>query len=204
MPKRKRDNSTYTQKVHLRQRALDLLGIDCPVVMETHGGAGKLFDKVYAHLPRGVVFEKDIKKADRLGLQRPTWAVYEADCVAALGAGAGGHIAVDLLDVDPYGECWLAISAFFGSQRPFAPRMVIVVNDGLRQSLSLGKAWSVGSMRGMVERFGNDLHPVYLEVCEVLLKEKAADAGYTVSRFHGYYCGYSQANTHFLAVLERG
>lgn len=171
--------------------------------METHGGFGTLFDACYGHIQRGIVFEKQAEKADTLSLQRPTWAVYEADCEAALEAGAGAHLAIDLLDVDPYGSCWDTIEAFFSSDRPFAERMTVVVNDGLRQSLSMGKAWTVKQLSGMVQRFGNDLHPVYLDVCKVLLQEKAAAAGYEIEHFGGYYCGVKKFNTHFMAVLKR-
>ena len=112
MPKRKRDNSTFPQKVALRQEALRLLYAS-PVIMETHGGVGKLFDAVYAHVERGIVFEKDADKTAVLGKQRPSWAVYEADCVTALQEGVGGHLAVNFLDIDPYGECWPVVDAFF-------------------------------------------------------------------------------------------
>ena len=203
---RKKDNSTFPYKVALRTQALARLaacGIDAPVVMETHGGTGALFAACYPHLERGVVFEKDARKSARLGKQRPTWAVYEGDCVAALKAGVGGHLAVDLLDVDPYGEPWPVLDAFFTSPRPFAPVLAIAVNDGLRQSLGLGRAWDVGSLTCMVEKYGNDLHPVYLEICAELMTSKAASAGYRVEHFAGYYCGANSAITHYLALLVR-
>lgn len=95
------------------------------------------------------------------------------------------------------------IDAFFTSRRPFPDRLIVVVNDGLRQSLALGKAWAVKQMQPVVAKFGNDLHGKYLDVCQYLIKEKAAQAGYSLSRFHGYYCGYSRANTHFMAVLDK-
>lgn len=207
MPKRKQDNSTFEHKVKIRQEGLKRfseMGVSFPVVMETHGGFGVLFDSCYAHLQGGVVFDKDTEKADRLGLQRPTWAVYEADSAEALRGGAGGHVAVDLLDVDPYGEPWPVIDAFFSSQRQFAETMMVVVNDGLRQSLSLGKAWTIHSLSKMVRTFGNDLHPIYLDVCKVMMADLAAKAGYCVEHFGGYYCGIHQANTHYLAVLAKG
>lgn len=202
MPKRKHDNTTFTQKVRLREEALHLLYAP-PVIMETNGGAGTLFDAVYAHIKRGVVFETDTDKVSILGKQRPTWAVYEADCVNALRDGVGKHLTINLLDIDPYGQCWPIVDAFFGSSRPFAERMIVTVNDGLRQSLSLGKAWAVESMQPVVKKFGNDIHSKYLDVCQYLIKEKAARAGYSLSRFNGYYCGYSKANTHFMAILEK-
>jgi hypothetical protein len=203
---RQKDNATFKQKRALRRKALALLadlGIPQPIVLETHGGAGALWNACYATLPVGVVMEKDAQKSARLGKQRPTWAVYECDCVEALAAGVGSHLPVDLLDIDPYGQCWDSLTAFYSSKRPFAPVMAVVVNDGLRQTLSLGRAWATESMRSVVERRGNDLHPVYLEVCEELMHEKAATAGYRVDRFHGYYCGDKLANTHFLAVLKQ-
>jgi hypothetical protein len=202
--KRKQDNSTYQHKVELRRQAMQRLsemGVQYPIVMETHGGIGKLFDSCYAHLECGVVFEKNSDKASTLGKQRPTWAVYECDCIEALRGGVGGHYFVNLLDVDPYGQAWEVIDAFFTSDRQFEDEMIVVVNDGLRQSLSLGKAWDVKSMKGMVLKFGNDLHPIYLDVCRELMEQKAAKAGYKVNHFGGYYCGANQANTHFMAVL---
>jgi hypothetical protein len=172
MPKRKQDNSTFTQKVRLREEALRLLYAP-PTIMETNGGAGALFNAVYAHIDRGVVFEKDSEKVSVLGKQRPSWAVYEADCVSALAEGVGRHLTVNFLDIDPYGQIWPIVDAYFGSSRPFPDRLVVVVNDGLRQSLSLGKAWAVASMQPVVKKFGNDIHGKYLDVCQYLIKEKA-------------------------------
>lgn len=202
----KKDNQTFRHKKALRMKALELLrerGIEQPVVMETHGGAGKLWNACYSMLPQGVVMEKDAAKAARLGKQRPTWAVYECDCVEALQAGVGAHLTIDLLDCDPYGEVWPTLDAFFTSERPLAPVMALVVNDGLRQTLALGRAWATGSLRDVVARRGNDLHPVYLDVCEELVNEKAASAGYRIDRFAGYHVGDKQNMTHFLAVLVK-
>lgn len=202
MKARKQDNSTFTQKVRLREEALRLLYAP-PIIMETHGGAGALFNAVYAHINKGVVFEKDSEKVSILGKQRPTWAVYEADCIEALRGGVGGHLTVNFLDVDPYGMCWDVIDAYFESQRPFPDRLIVVVNDGMRQKLMINGAWTVAQLHDVVRKFGNDLHGKYLDVCQYLIKEKAAKVGYSLSRFNGYYCGYSKAMTHFLAVLDK-
>ena len=196
-----KDNSTYRQKVALRRKAVRML--DAPVVMETHGGKGVLFDACYSHLSDGVVFEKNPEKTSVLARQRPTWAVYEGDCVTCIAEGAGAHLPVNLLDLDPYGEPWPALDAFFQSERPRPGRLVVVVNDGLRQKLQIA-AWDVGSMRGMVAKYGNKLAAHYLDVCAELLQEKAAQAGYRLDRFAGYYCGLSKHMTHYLAVLNRG
>lgn len=197
----KQDNSTYRTKVAIRKAALTYLHAE-PVVMETHGGAGALFDACYAHLPAGVVFEMDTKKAARLGKQRPTWAVYRADCVEALQAGAGAHLTVDLLDVDPYGSPWGAIDAFFTSERPRAGTLAVVVNDGLRQAVAMGRSWATGDLAAMVEKYGNDLHEIYLSVAGEMLENKAAQAGYRLRHFAGYYTGHNSQMTHYLGIFE--
>lgn len=201
-----RDNSTFTQKVTLRRKALKLMAekwlIRQPVVCETHGGEGALFNACYAHLDEGVVFEMNAAKVDTLAKQRPTWRVYEADSAYALGEGVAADIPIHLLDVDPYGSCWDVIEAFFMSDRMFADQMFVAVNDGLRQKLQMRGAWDVEVLQNMVQKYGNDLHPLYLEVCREMLAERAAYAGYRVDRFSGYYCGRNAHMTHFLAVLS--
>jgi len=199
----RRDNSTKREKLALRK--LMMRQIDgAPVVMETHGGVGQIWASCYAHLARGVVFEKDAEKAAILAQQRPTWAVYEADCVSSLAGGAGDHLVVDVLDVDPYGQPWPTIEAFFSSERPRAACLWVVVQDGLKQKIKAGGAWAVKSLAGIVKRFGNDLLDRYIDVCRILLEEHASQAGYSLARFSGYYCGASGAMTHYLARLEIG
>ena len=177
--------------------------VDKPVVMETHGGAGRLFARCYSHLPAGVVFEKDPAKAELLGRQRPTWAVYEADCERALREGVGSHLEVNFCDLDPYGEPWPILDAFFDSDRPRAKRLVLVVNDGLRQKLKMNGGWSVNSLHAVVDRLGNSkLYERYLEICRDLVSEKAARAGYALKKWTGFHCGFAGQMTHYCAVLE--
>jgi hypothetical protein len=195
-----KDNSTAAQKLALRRQALTMMRAE-PVVMETHGGAGHLWRQCYSHIPQGVVFEQQAAKAAVLAHQRPTWTVFEGDCVGALEAGAGRHLAVNFLDVDPYGEPWPTLEAFFTSERPRPAELQVVVNDGLRQKIRIGGGWQVGSMAELVERYGNDLRPRYLECCEELLTQLSARAGYTLALFTGYYCGEKQDMTHYWATL---
>lgn len=198
-----KDNSTFALKSRLRLNALKELRGQPAVVMETNGGFGVLFSKCYQDAIGGVVFEKDPEKSAALAQQRPTWAVYEADCVSAIGAGVGSHLTVNFLDCDPYGECWPILDAFFSSRRPRAKRLVLVVNDGLRQSLMMNGGWHCESIQKAVARYGNSaLHRRYLQVCRELVEEKAATAGYVVKRWAGYYCGHANAMTHYAAVLE--
>jgi len=172
--------------------------------METHGGYGAIWNQCYADVSSGVVFEKDPAKTQVLAVQRPTWAVYECDCEGALLAGVGAHLPVNFVDVDPYGEPWPVIDAFFRSNRPFPEALGIVVNDGLRQKLKMNGGWNVGSLESAVSRWGNNaLYKNYLDICKELLQEKASQRGYTLTRWKGYYCGHAQQMTHYAALFIR-
>ena len=103
-----KDNTTFRHKVALRRQALALL--ENPIILETHGGVGKLYRALYAGMA-GMVFEKDERKAEILAGQRPTWAVYHADCVMALQAGAGSWLPINFVDCDPYGAPWTTLHA---------------------------------------------------------------------------------------------
>jgi len=199
-----KDNTTLQRKAALRFSMLKHLKSKNPMVMECHGGYGKLFDLVYAEFPRGVVFETVSERATALALQRPTWRVYEAPSQLALKVGAAADLPIDFVDLDPYGECWPAIEAYFGSEREFPKRIAFAVNDGLRQKLTTGSGWQVATMKAALEVFSNDgLRPRYLEVCRWNLQRLASPRGYRIVEWAGYYCGFSQQMTHFGAVLER-
>lgn len=197
---KQKDNNTYSEKVMLRQTAVSLL-TEPLVVMETHGGIGDLWAAVYRDVEDGVVFEKRPDRTTLLATQRPTWAVYEGNSERAIALGAGAHLCVNLLDVDPYGDPWPTIQAFFGSERPFAREMVVVVNDGLRQAVRGGTAWNSKTLEPVVQRFGNELWDQYLAACQWLMEAAAAVAGYQVVFFDGYYCGTGLCNTHYVARL---
>lgn len=194
-----KDNSTLSWKLMLRRQML--ARVAQPVILETHGGRGEVYASLYREIAHGVVLEQDPAKADHLALQRPTWAVYETESVAALAGGVGAHLPINVLDVDPYGEPWPVLDAFFTSERAFPADLAIVVNDGLRQKIKLGGAWSVGSLKEIVAEFGNQLYPCYLEVCRELLTRKARRRGYRLSGFSGYYCGAMEQMTHYLAFF---
>lgn len=198
----RKDNSTFSQKIALRQSLLDAM-TEPPIVLETHGGLGKIWQACYSDVAQGCVFEKDQQKAEVLALQRPGWAVYEDDAKTCLQAGAASHLAINFVDFDPYGEGWPFVEAFLLSERPKPDNLYFAVNDGLRQKLKLGGAWSTATLRLVVQKFGNNLYPHYLGVCEYLLATKAADAGYDLLNFRGYYCGHARDMTHFAAVLKR-
>lgn len=198
----KQDNSTEKQKVMLRRSALRLLE-EAPVVLETHGGYGTLYRSCYQDVRMGVVFDMERDKARALARQRPTWAVYHGDCIPALAQGAGAHLSVNVLDLDPYGNPWPTMRAFFESERPWPERLVVVVNDGLRQKIQRSGGWDMVSVAPMVGHFGNDFRARYLEACQWYLKKIAAQAGYGLSRWTGYYCGDHSLMTHYLALFIR-
>jgi hypothetical protein len=173
-------------------------------VLETHGGYGDVYKRVYTDVNDGIVLDTDLGKCEVLARQRPSWSVYQARAEWALSQGAGAHLAVDLLDVDPYGEPWPTIEAFFSSDRPRPKQLAIAVNDGLRQKLRLQGGWNVRSLRQAVERWGNAaLHEDYLEVAKWKLEQLALLARYRLTHWTGYYCGFNDDMTHYAAVFQR-
>ena len=197
----KKDNSTLTYKVSLRTNLLK--EIDNPVVMETHGGWGAIWRRCYSDIPDGVVFEKQPDKAEALARQRPEWAVYECDCEHAIQDGVGFHLPVNFIDLDPYGQPWPVIDAIFSAERDWPPVLAIAVNDGVRQKLKAGGAWSMDNLDDVVAKYGNAyIYENYLQVCQELLQEKAGQAGYHLTRWAGYYCGAMQQMTHYAAILR--
>jgi len=201
----KKDNRSGREKAILRHQIVGLME-DVPVICETHGGKGVLWGLVYKDIAgvTGFVFEKDWEKAKVLALQRPRWAVYSEDCVRCLAGGVGAHLTVNLLDVDPYGDPWPAVDAFFQSERPRAETLWIVVMDNLLDSCRTGRAWDTPSLKGIVADFGNDLAPIYADVVgRELIQRKAAQAGYSLGRFVGIRSGHSKRTALFGAQLTR-
>jgi hypothetical protein len=181
---------------------LDLLAVEQPFVLETHGGRGEIWKRLYSGF-RGAVIEKDPERVEFLARQRPTWAVYEGKAEAMVGAGLFRRFQVDVLDVDPYGEPWPVIEGFFRTkQRKLAPRMVMAVNDGLRQNARVKGAWKVGSTKAAAKKYGNDkVRENYLEICREKVCEIAGAAGYSLAWWHGYYTGNLDDMTHYGALL---
>ena len=184
------DNKTFLEKSHLRKLIVEK--VDTPVILETHGGRGELFRRCYSHVEAGLVFETDPQKAEVLVTQRPNWAVYESDCVWALENGVGDHLEVNFIDADPYGQAWHVLQAFFGSKRPRVDR--------------IGRfgASDIDVFQPVIERIGEiGLHREYLDVCEQMLGEIVAGAGYTVEGFGGFYSRKDSNQTHFFAELTK-
>lgn len=202
----KRDNDSFPQKVSLRKTALDKMekeGIE-PIILEAFGGFGDIYETLYHPYTAGVVLEKDPIKAHHLARQRPSWSVYQADCETALALGAGKHMVFTLADFDAYGDVWPAVNAFFRSDRPFAERMFVVANDGLRWLAGNGGAWKSGTLAPLVqEGWGNNLYTEYLGVSEELLRRAVGPAGYTIDFFDGYYAGTGGKLCHWLAIVNR-
>ena len=177
---------------------------DTPVILETHGGKGDLYRRCYADVETGLVFETDPAKAEKLVWQRPNWSVYETDCVWGLENGVGSHLKVNFIDADPYGQAWHVLQAFFGSERPRAERVILVVHDGVRKSLGRFGSLNMDIFAPIVEQIGElNLYRKYLEVCEQLLGEMVSEAGYAVTGFGGFYSRRDKDQTHFFAELRK-
>ena len=198
-----KDNNTLLEKSHLRKEMIARLRSE-PCVLETHGGTGELFLRCYSDVEKGAVFETDPKKAVMLLKQRPTWAVYETDCIWSLHNGVASHLEVNFVDFDPYGMAWNVIRAFFESERPRAEKLTIVVHDGVRQSLKRFGGGSIECFTEVVEQIGEiELYRDYLSVCEKMLFEFASKAGYKAQEFGGFYSKKDTDQTHFFAELYR-
>lgn len=206
MPKKiKRDNTTFSRKLTLRREVMRTLAVQglAPVVMETHGGFGAVWDAVYRSVERGAVFEKEPKRCDALILQRPGWSVYQTDCELAIREGAGAHLSVNVLDVDPYGSAWPTLKAFFESERPRDSKLSVVVADGLRLVIQRGGIADMHGFEWFSHRFGNSPYSHYLECCQTAIREIAAARGYRLETWAGYYCGRNDQMTHWWAALRR-
>lgn len=182
----KHDNKHFESKLRLRKALLKPV-TDPLVVLETNGGTGHLYPKLYARAEFGCVIEKDRRKAEFLARQRPTWAVYQGDNVSLLANGLLADVPFNVIDVDPWGMPFDTLEALFIHPRRFADRVAVAVMDGGRIKVQLGGAWQVGVFQEAVIHFGNNLYPIYLDVCAWWIERQAAQAGYRLSRFEGFY-----------------
>lgn len=197
------DNKTFIEKSRIRKQMLARLDAE-PVILETHGGKGDLFKRCYADVDTGLVFETDPTKAEKLVQQRPNWSVYETDCVWGLAEGVGSHLDVNFVDCDPYGQAWHVLEAFFGSERPRAAHVVLVVHDGVRKSIERFGSINHAILHPIAEEIGElNISRNYLDVCEQLLHDVVSVAGYAVEGFGGFYSKRDRYQTHFFAELRR-
>lgn len=197
----KTDHSTLQKKILLRRYIISQ--IENPVILEAYGGTGRIYSNVYSQIKSGVVIEKNSERTELLARQRPTWSVWQGDSIAAIKSGVGSHLVFNLLDVDPWGDPWPAISAYISSPRELAPKFWIVVNDGLRKKTMLGGSWHTHSLDQAVLKFGNNLFPIYDQVCKWIILNLAESINYELSRFFISYCGSGQTMTHYAALLAR-
>jgi hypothetical protein len=180
-----------------------LAALNCPpVVLETHAGFGRIYGRCYSHVETGVALELSNERCEKLAATRPSWAVYQVEAEAALKAGAGRHLEINFVDFDPYGDPWPYIDAFLTSDRPKPSKLVLVVNDGMRQALRIDGGYRWNSLGYMTARFGHLYRP-YLDVVRVAMTEKAEAVGYKVKRWAAYNTGHMDLMTHYAAVLER-
>lgn len=196
------DNSTYSDKVRLR-RAVLTCAPPAPVVLETHGGWGRIFDRTWHRAGSGLVMELVDEKAEALARQRPTWRVYAGDSLKLLRAGVANDVSFDVVDLDPYGSSLEYLDALATTGRQWPDQWQLVVNDGLRKRLPLGVAWSTPRVQRYVLKYGNNLYPVYLQVLREVVEDFAASIGFRVTAWHCYATGEWGDMTHYWAKLAR-
>jgi len=172
------------------------------VVMETHGGNGHVAAACYGE--DGCVFDTDQVKSGVLARTRPTWQVWQGDCVRGLALGIGKVLPVTLLDVDPYGDPWPSLQAFFGSERAFQPYMQVCVNDGLMKLMRLAGAYGCGSLAEECVKYGSDgVRSHYHEVCRGKLARIVGGAGYRLDTWVIRSAGRNGTLTHYASGLVR-
>jgi hypothetical protein len=193
----KKDNSTFIEKRELRRRVL--AKSPARLILETHGGYGKLFDACYRGVP-GVVFEKKKEAATVLALQRPEWAVYCGDSKQMIGAGLGKLWPFDFIDVDPYGDALEVIEALVVGGLT-EPRIRFVANDGMRKCVRLGQAWKIKTLQEVVADWGiADLNKRYLELAQEKCRRVLDRGGFDLVGWFGYHCGTFMTHYTFEAV----
>ena len=197
---KKVDNSVHLEKSRFRQQMMKRMDVE-PIILETHGGAGIMFEHCYKFVKQGVVIEMDGKKAEGLVGQRPNWSVYEGDSTQVLKAGAGAHLPINYIDADPYGAAFNVIEAFFKTDRPHPEKISLVVHDGLVIRLSRFGGWDLPVLRQFVPRFGDaGLAENYLTICKEIVESYANPIGYDVANFGGIRS--NNGHTHFFAELK--
>lgn len=195
------DNKTLSDKLRIRRRVLDRLTAP-PVVLETHGGFGRIYERTWYRARTGVVIEKDPVKVAHLCHQRPTWAVYQGNSEAVLRAGLAKSIAFDVIDLDPYGQPFTILDALTMPGRTFPNEWHLVVNDGGRNLMKRGLSWKLPMFRSAEKRFGQSgMHKHYLDAALMLVQEFGEKIGYDVTHWHGK--NISADISHYWAVLKR-
>lgn len=198
----RQDHSAWALKVQLRQSLLAQLALPQPVILETHGGLGTLRASCYRDAT-GVVCEQDPARCRSLEQQRPGWEIVCGDSTALLRAGLASQTAFDLLDIDPHGQPWPTLEAFFWSVRCFPPVLGLVVTDGLRQHIQYQQGRNVHGMEPYRAKYGRYTWHNYLVICRERLGDIVARAGYRVTAWHGTYQGQLKTMTYYSAVLLR-
>lgn len=200
MAGRKVDNQHVGLKVALRAHCLTAAAVPDLVVCETHGGYGILGRACYPQAT-GMVLDRDPARASALARLRPTWRVYCAESASVLAAGLAADVAFTVLDCDPYGQPWPTLAGFFASPRVFAARLAVICTDGARQKMRLG-GFDMRGWEPWQDRFGPNLWGVYLFCCKERFAGLVAQAGYTVTWWHGQYSRTGQ-QTYFAAALRQ-
>lgn len=196
------DNSTLPEKARLRNQVLSKTRPK-PMVLESHGGYGRIYERTWYKAGAGIVIEKDPIKADHLARQRPNWAVFQGDCEKAIAAGLGRSTPFDIIDLDPYGQPFSVLDALALPGRVFPDEWHLVVNDGTRQATMRGVSWHMESLAVQVRKYGTNLYPIYLDVARECVEQFAAKIGFELAGWHGYYTGTNQMMTHYWAVMRR-
>lgn len=176
-------------------------GGEQPVVCECHAGSDDFGVSLYREFD-GVAFDRDWRKTGMLVKRSPSWAVYEGKSDVLARIGAGRHLRITLLDINPYGAPWSLLRAWFDSPREHPNQMILVAYDGLR-AMKMGKAWDNDELQDAVMRFGADqLQENYGIISEALVEEITGQVGYELAWWR-YSDGGRNRAAHWIAHITR-
>jgi hypothetical protein len=124
----KKHNSKVAHKLLVRQRVAGLLG-NSAEILETFSGEGLMYDGCWSMFS-GACIDSDAAKARDSARSRPRWRTYCGDTGRALSAGWLSSVAFDVVDIDPYGEPWPYVRAFFDTERAMPDQWWLILTDG--------------------------------------------------------------------------
>ncbi len=138
------------------------------------------------------------------GTTAPCLACYSGDCVGAVAAGLVRDQTISLVDCDPWGLPWDALTACFGAAG-LADRVALAVTDGASMARAVDMVWgATGEFVEMVKRYGESaLRRNYEQVSFQELERLAKGRDMIVSAWKWLERKGSNVIT-WAAILERG
>ncbi len=186
------------QGYRIRRRVIS----ECPsaFVLETNGGDGFYFNRVWFKARGGLAFHRD--GAAALAHARPTWAIYQADATRALAAGMASAQAFDVIDVDAHKRAIPILDAIMRPGRAFPARWHLVVRDRARGAAPNLTGVQLARVAQIFARYGGALRDHYADALRASVTAFADVVGFEVTHCEIAHCGKRGAITDLWARLD--